>query len=62
MDVWGLIDRYTRDITSYRSCYIDPLKCSTWALTREWALARDTTVLTFCNVLHIWYIRAIPTY
>ena len=40
---WAL----TRDILSirlYRSCYIDPLKCGTWALVREWALARDTTV------------------
>ena len=29
---------------SYRSCYIDPLKLGTWALThgQEWALARDT--------------------
>ena len=24
----------------YRSCYIDSLKCSTWVLTREWALAQ----------------------
>ena len=31
-------------IRLYRSCYIDPLKCGTWALTWEWALARDTTV------------------
>ena len=40
---WAL----TWDITSiylYRSCYIDPLKWGTWALTQEWALARDTTV------------------
>ena len=28
-----------------RSCYNDPLKWGTWALTLEWALARDTTVL-----------------
>ena len=41
---WAL----TRDINSiflYRSCYIEPLKCGTWALTWEWVLARDTTVL-----------------
>ena len=25
--------------------YIDPMKCSAWVLTREWALAWDTTVL-----------------
>jgi hypothetical protein len=37
-------------IRLYRSCYSDPLKCGTWALTREWALARDTTVST--NVSH----------
>ena len=38
----------TRDIFSirlYRSCYIDCLKCGTWVLTREWALAWDTTVI-----------------
>ena len=32
----------TQDIISmrlYRSCYIDPLKCTTWAHIREWALA-----------------------
>ena len=23
----------------------DPLKCGTWVLTQEWALARDTTVV-----------------
>ena len=33
----------------YRSCYIDPFKCSTWALTREWALAWDTMVYTSCT-------------
>ena len=41
---WAL----TRDINSiclYGSCNSDPLKFGTWALTREWALARDTTVL-----------------
>ena len=51
---WALKSRFgpawalTRDITSmrlYRSCCIDPLKWGTWALTREWALARDTTVI-----------------
>ena len=39
----------TRDINSiclYGSCNNDPLKFGTWALTWEWALARDTTVLT----------------
>ena len=38
----------TRDIISiclYRSCYIDPLKCSTWAFARERALAQDPTVV-----------------
>ena len=40
---WAL----TRDqnpIRLCRSCYSAPLKCGTWALTREWALARDTMV------------------
>ena len=35
----------TWDINSmclYGSCNSDPLKFGTWALTREWALARDT--------------------
>ena len=39
----------------YRSCYIDPLKWGTWALTREWALARDTMVIVAyydCSNLH----------
>ena len=43
---WAL----TRDINSiclYGSCNSDPLKFGTWALTREWALARDTTLHTF---------------
>ena len=43
---WAL----TRDQTSiclYRSCYSGPFKCGTWALTREWALAQDTTVCTY---------------
>ena len=38
----------TWDINSiclYGSCNSDPLKFGTWALTREWALARDTTVI-----------------
>ena len=41
---WAL----TRDQNSmhlYRSCYIDPLKWGTWALTWQWALAQDTTVV-----------------
>ena len=29
------------------SCYIDPWKFGTWALTHEWALAWDTTVYWF---------------
>ena len=32
-------------ICLYRSCYSVPLKCGSWALTREWALAQDTTVI-----------------
>ena len=41
---WAL----TRDqdsIRLYRCCYSASLKCGTWALTQERALARDTTVL-----------------
>ena len=44
----------TWDITSirlYRSCYIDPLKCGTWALTREWASARDTMVYMYGKLI-----------
>ena len=40
----------TRDqnfIRLYRSCYSGPLKCGTWALTQEWALAWDTTVCLY---------------
>ena len=46
---WAL----TRDINSiclYGSCNSDPLKFGTWALTREWALARDTTVYIWVHV------------
>ena len=40
---WALTqDRIS--IRLYRSCYIDPLKCGTWGLTWEWALAWDTIV------------------
>ena len=35
---------HTQDIRLYRSCYVDPLKYGTWALTREWMLALDTVV------------------
>ena len=38
-------------LTMYGNCYSGPLKCSTWALTREWALARDTTVLVIIILL-----------
>ena len=34
----------------YGSCNSDPLKFGTWALTREWALAQDTTVLVHDNM------------
>ena len=40
---WALT-RDQNSIRLYRSCCIDPLKWGTWALTREWALAQDTTV------------------
>jgi hypothetical protein len=37
------ISKYTVNyIHLYRSCYIHPMKCSAWVLTREWALAQDT--------------------
>ena len=56
--VWAL----TRDIISIRlyiSCYTDPLECGTWALTREWALARDTTVYYY-TCTHGYYIPFLP--
>ena len=39
-------------IRLYKSCYYNsgPLKCGTWALTQEWALAQDTTV-TFSIII-----------
>ena len=40
------VTRDQNSIRLYRSCYSDPLKCGTWMLTREWALARDTMVCT----------------
>ena len=50
---WAL----TRDINSiclYGSCNSDPLKFGTWALTREWVLARDTTVIRHTHLGHYW--------
>ena len=43
----GAYPGYKFSICLYGSCNSDPLKFSTWVLTREWALARDTTVYTF---------------
>ena len=37
-------------IILYGSCYIDPMKHSTWVLTREWALAQDTMTVTCIHV------------
>ena len=39
---WALTQNIN-SICLYGSCNSDPLKFSTWALTREWALAWDTT-------------------
>ena len=50
---------YTRDITFiclYRSCYIDPLKCTTWALTRECIESPDPSMHTKCHSYMTWYI------
>ena len=38
-------------IRLYRSCYSGPLKFGTWALTQEWALAQDTTVVVHQYVI-----------
>ena len=35
----------SNSIRLYRRCYSAPLKCGTWALSQEWALARDTMVI-----------------
>ena len=46
----------------YRGCYIGPLKCGTWALTQEWALAQDTMVfvgLLQHPELHASYVTGI---
>ena len=53
---WALT-REQNSVHLYRSCYSGPLKYSTWVLTREWALARDTTVFgirnLFCTKIHV---------
>ena len=50
----------TRDknfICLYRSCYIEPLKWGTWALTQEWAFARNVhysiMVNSVCTCAHV---------
>ena len=48
---WVLFIRDINCIHLYGSCYINPLKFGTWALTWEWPLARDTTVLGTMYVL-----------
>ena len=40
---FGAYSEYKLYRSFYMYMYIDPLKCGTWVLTREWALARDTT-------------------
>ena len=40
-------------IRLYTSCYSGPLKCGTWALTREWALAQDTTITVIFSIIII---------
>ena len=60
---WAL----TRDQNSIylnRSCYSGSLKCGTWTLTREWVLARDTTVYekldhvpSSCTVLMVHVVK-----
>ena len=46
---------YSLAIRLYRSCYSGPLKCGTWALTREWALARDTTVVQYWSYASLYH-------
>ena len=36
---------------------LTPLKCGTWGLTREWALAWDTTVNYYYNIVHMKILR-----
>ena len=52
---WALT-RDQNSIRLYRSCYSGPLKCSTWVLTWEWVLARDTTV---CVCVCVWVSKCV---
>ena len=56
---WAL----TWDIISIHlhvSCYLYPLKFGTWALsTREWVLARDTTVCYFASHVKFYWMMCI---
>ena len=49
---WALFQDQN-SICLYRSCYIYPLKWGTWTLTREWALAQDTTVVVMVHVVKL---------
>ena len=44
----GHLPRIIISIHFYGSCYFYPLKFGTWALTGEWLLAQDTTVVHAC--------------
>ena len=60
---WALIQDQN-SIRLYRNCYSDPLKCSAWAwawaLTREWAPARDAMVIAV-QLLHNYYSYSLQT-
>ena len=53
----------TRDITSiclHRSCYIDPLKCGTWALARDTTVVHLHPLLTKASSLFLFGLYMIP--
>ena len=58
---WSLI-RDQNSIGFYRNCYSDHLKCGTWALTLEWALAQDTIVCPQSHCACLFDIRSIKLY
>ena len=51
IDIHTVAPSWTVHLNGGCYMYIDPVKPSAWALTREWAFSRDTTVDGFLGIL-----------
>ena len=55
----GRLPGIKNSVCLYRSCYIDPLKWGTWALTWEWALA---WIILYSSVVSMFLLKLFPVY